>query len=915
MEPDSSGSPLISFSSRPLFGAWGISAPSAILPAGALGRVMPAEDSKGDFLGHLPAVTFSDAGFPLIAKDGANYLWMAILLFSDTDLENGLLQSSILSENQLPSYLVPLVGKDQALNPLNIISVDRDFLRDQLPDVSVLGSLYHVRKVGFVSESVLMGTRVPAGFGSFTAHLVSIAGALKEDGTFASAAQDISLASLYSWSFQVEEEGVELSAGITNYFKDTIGPPVLLSPSEKEALPKGDLPPIPANAVYRPPLGPKIEPVPLSLPALNAEGLVLHTDDEEVDGTYAVAWWKGRQYAMQDRVMAHEIDRWRSQFADGASGSEAKPGADLTHKLQYLAEFRGVSAEFILPSPSGGAKDTIQYAWIDSSWRLALLDGAFSAGRLVNDLETDKNHPPYQMDDPIFAGQFAIILQGGAVGDWPDLAFKGHGSSGNWLSPLFQYEIETNTLLVVFPEELKVVQVYRSHAGLVPVLQKDGKGGYQISKDGASVPVKFKDHLPEGIVDWEDLFGKVGPDPGQLGVSLTSPPGETVSVSLEDDSQYKSIRPGKENFHLEKGGSFLGEEIFPETPPENPKATPTENDSPTESDAGSSSESGNPKDENDNPMDEDHQNKPGDGPAGKPKPEPRPKPRPGRWPWRPARGPKDEKIEELEHDIESLLGRMKPAEKSRWQLVVVVLIIVAAIFVWEEYLRPKPSPDLVTHFEGIRSTNEIRFVHQVYREIIPFTNEKKNEKLEFLLDTHGSIYGMIDPSDIGYEIDAEKKIVHVKLPPPILSDPVISIDSAQEKMVRGATIFDKLDESGRKFSKVFNNITVELAKTKDAIVQNAIKNGIYNEVDNQARQYVIHITSSFGYQVNFIENGNPDSFWNKVKGELKSLTGGGSSEGDSTKAGNSGVGGDVKKAREVGALGRLFGRGRNGGGS
>ena len=54
----------------------------------------------------------------------------------------------------------------------------------------------------------------------------------------------------------------------------------------------------------------------------------------------------------------------------------------------YLpTKFRGLSPDLLLPNPSELPASALRYAWIDTAWREALLDGAYSVGHRTVQLE------------------------------------------------------------------------------------------------------------------------------------------------------------------------------------------------------------------------------------------------------------------------------------------------------------------------------------------------------------------------------------------------------------------------------------------------------------------------------------------------------------------------------------------------
>ena len=113
--------------------------------------------------------------------------------------------------------------------------------------------------------------------------------------------------------------------------------------------------------------------------------------------------------------------------------------------------------------------------------------------------------------------------------------------------------------------------------------------------------------------------------------------------------------------------------------------------------------------------------------------------------------------------------------------------------------------------------------------------------------------------------------MNVTLPPPGISEVEIELDSVKEYMTKGKSLSLFLGGGGKKYTKIYDNISETLARTKSGVAANAVKNKILDETSRQARAYILNTANSFGFQVEFIPSKEEPDMSRIPKGLQKEL--------------------------------------------
>ncbi|MCB9230169.1 MAG: DUF4230 domain-containing protein [Bacteroidia bacterium] len=208
-----------------------------------------------------------------------------------------------------------------------------------------------------------------------------------------------------------------------------------------------------------------------------------------------------------------------------------------------------------------------------------------------------------------------------------------------------------------------------------------------------------------------------------------------------------------------------------------------------------------------------------------------------------------------------------PSQSAKAIVYLILIFAIGAlgVFVTKSVFANRKRDPMLNRFEGIKRMQEMRLVQHHYQEIIPFKN--KNGNLQFLIVTPADIYGKIDMSEIAYEL-GEDSLLKVTMPRASVSDVWIELDSAREYKIKGNPMTIYFQGGKRKYSEAFNQIIGDLSKAKQEVVQSAVKNGILEDTQFKAREYITNLALSLGYRIEFTQPQDSTSFQDKLNHSL-----------------------------------------------
>ncbi len=200
-----------------------------------------------------------------------------------------------------------------------------------------------------------------------------------------------------------------------------------------------------------------------------------------LDTTYAAAWQLGQLLTLQNTSVSVALYNWkRAQVLANANQTQqpkdylpfhhdlsASPLPDVVMTwLNELALFEHTPFNYLAPSEGMLPSESIRFFTVDPLWRAALLDGAFSVGRVLTaDAERDKQHL-----DPIqrgFGGTIVsgFLLRSHVVEGWPHMqvaAYSNLPSDGDLISiNLLRMErLAPDILLCMFAGNMQTLDLH-----------------------------------------------------------------------------------------------------------------------------------------------------------------------------------------------------------------------------------------------------------------------------------------------------------------------------------------------------------------------------------------------------------------------------------------------------------------------
>jgi hypothetical protein len=512
------------------------------LPPAAVRGVFPPDGSLGDHTTVLPHLVLDRPTLPWERRPGGSDdvtgPWLVLLLFSGderpepTPVTRGTLTAG-------PAYIpAPAAEKhERPDDPITVIDVPRTLLADIMPHPDDLDYLAHVRRTDD-DTAVVIGTRLPPPGESCTVHLVSV------EGRCTSAGFDLGppgggalvrLVTLASWQFAClakEQTFPYLARALAGR-----GRPFRLpdsgDPRADAFLAQGQVPVRHALrqggrtvSWYRGPFvtGPAPAPPPAAA-VRTPDALLRYYNDTGMLGTgYAAAWQLGRLIALQHSNVATALYGWKRRRAQllkrdvAADHPLSVPDIDVDVPsgvqalFDDLARLRGVPLRYLIPDERLLPVETIRFLQLDPQWIAALIDGAYSIGRLTRaDAELDRRHPPAVELPPISGA----LIRSDLVPGYPSMLIDAYADPGGTTSvpPARTERLTPAVLLCLFEGEIARLDLHQhpeaQHFAVErPAAGRIGKtlrGGAEINPlplgPGDTVPVRTLAGRLAGLLD------------------------------------------------------------------------------------------------------------------------------------------------------------------------------------------------------------------------------------------------------------------------------------------------------------------------------------------------------------------------------------------------------------------------------
>lgn len=197
--------------------------------------------------------------------------------------------------------------------------------------------------------------------------------------------------------------------------------------------------------------------------------------------------------------------------------------------------------------------------------------------------------------------------------------------------------------------------------------------------------------------------------------------------------------------------------------------------------------------------------------------------------------------------------------------IIVLGLLVLGFFVVRSLLEQKPIDPAYSKIEGIKRMRELTLVKHHYESIIPVGKparkgllaKKDNPKIEFLIKAPIEVRGYMDMSDIHIELGRDSLML-IDLPEAEMSRPVINFDETTEYTVRKnlwKRFFDKAFSDKATYLVAYDEIWRSLDSAKNDVSNRARINGILEDTEEKAKEYLLNAITAFGYRVEFVEEG------------------------------------------------------------
>ncbi len=410
--------------------------------------------------------------------------WLALLLFDQSEINEGKtidlskVSSKVITVAELlkptepspPEF--PKIKKELAQSnddKLTVIDVPKSLLWQVMPSREELAMMAHIRE-GVGTDGlpntpeypVIFSSRLPKPSSESVMHLVSLesrANLLSEFASGGPTSGRVRLVSLKSWTFASIANKKLFAGGLLDAWKQdgqdvqptkdhlfrmsSVGRPKSAKYLEQGFVPSKHLTRQGNNVVswYRGPLVPgdnaDIELDGL-LPAKVSDQLVRYDSTTSMfDVSLSAAWELGRLLTLQTKSIAIKLFNWKRAHAHASKQTSSNlplgttgqvppsfPGA-ITNWFNELSLLEHIPFNYLVPKGEMLPAESVRFFKLDSNWITALLDGAYSLGRVLNsDFKNDKAN--YEAVVPTPGVMSGFLLRSSVVAGWPHLAVAGY---------------------------------------------------------------------------------------------------------------------------------------------------------------------------------------------------------------------------------------------------------------------------------------------------------------------------------------------------------------------------------------------------------------------------------------------------------------------------------------------------------
>ncbi|MEZ4774726.1 MAG: DUF4230 domain-containing protein [Bacteroidia bacterium] len=189
--------------------------------------------------------------------------------------------------------------------------------------------------------------------------------------------------------------------------------------------------------------------------------------------------------------------------------------------------------------------------------------------------------------------------------------------------------------------------------------------------------------------------------------------------------------------------------------------------------------------------------------------------------------------------------------------ILLLGILVLGFFLIKPLFAPKPVNPAYAKVEAIKRIKELTLVKHHYETILPITKGNK-EKLQFLIVAPSEVRGFVDLSKLRYSINPDSLIL-ITLPEPEISQTIISVRNTKEYTFQRSfwgQMKEKFDPKSN-YLEAYDKIRTALDSASLDVHRRAIINGILDDTEDKAEEYITNMVNNLGYRVEFVKSDQP----------------------------------------------------------
>lgn len=477
-------------------------------------EVFPPNNSTGEHSNVMAHIMLNRSTLPWERRtneEDEDTSWLALLIFYEEEKP----ETSTITVSDLVGQLKYITKesfqKDD--DKVTVIDVDQELLSKILPSKDELRYLAHVRSVQRAEQapdieySAIVANRLPKKKGMSIAHLVSLENCFSANGfdyEQTKVGDKIRLVSLMSFQFSCLTKDQSFKGLLENLNTD-------IEAREKSSICTLRLPDSPDAKVnkylamgyvplyqylrsgkktaawYHSPFAVNdIDYISnMTLPAKSSDDLLIYDKDNGMfDISYSAAWEIGRLMGLSNKRFSTGMYCWKRAQEQQVKIKE-QDGACSIKKAFYLAKdhdasinipeviktwvidtqlLKGIPFKYLVPDESMFPQESIRFFKLDKFWVSALLDGAFSIGRIsTKEYDAEKNLRGNIFPDEEITG---ILLRSEVVSGWPGLLADALDDEGNKLNRLRMSRLSSDILLCLFKGTLAEVDIFKKAESL-----------------------------------------------------------------------------------------------------------------------------------------------------------------------------------------------------------------------------------------------------------------------------------------------------------------------------------------------------------------------------------------------------------------------------------------------------------------